>query len=366
MKSRIFCKSKLLFLLGLSCFIGPLSSCSAFFGGDEYTITDTQVTTDENGNTIVTITFSGEDIAPLTFTIPSITDGVGIESIEPTLNDDEVTLTISYTDESKEDTIITIPIIKGQDGKGISNVEFGYDEDENTTMQFFYTDGTTSEIITIKRGEDGSEGPGIKDFTVTPTGLGSNILTIYFTDDREPVTFTVSDGVSVDSIEYNSEESTDEFYILDVTFSDGRVEKISLPRPTTNSWLVGNSNPDSEQGKINDFYININTGYVFRKINDTTWEILFCMKGENESSDPLYYSITFNLSEDEHFNNSDEKRITYLVEENKNLALDYIPIPIKSNSIFDGWYESVDNPNSGKFTSFTNITRNLELFARRK
>ena len=84
MKRRFFEKSKIGLMLGLSTLLAPITSCSAFFGGDEYTITDTSITTDEEtGDTIVTITFSGDNIEPLTFRIPSVTngvDGVGIES----------------------------------------------------------------------------------------------------------------------------------------------------------------------------------------------------------------------------------------------------------------------------------------------
>ena len=103
MKRRFFEKSKIGLMLGLSTLLAPITSCSAFFGGDEYTITDTSITTDEEtGDTIVTITFSGDNIEPLTFTIPKVQNGIdgnGIASITPVLTEEgSIELTIKYTD----------------------------------------------------------------------------------------------------------------------------------------------------------------------------------------------------------------------------------------------------------------------------
>ena len=46
MKNGFFKKNKILMLFGLSMSLAPITSCSAFFGGDEFTITDTSVTKD--------------------------------------------------------------------------------------------------------------------------------------------------------------------------------------------------------------------------------------------------------------------------------------------------------------------------------
>lgn len=367
MKSRIFSKSKLLFLLGLSCFIGPLSSCSAFFGGDEYTITDTQVTTDENGDTIVTITFSGENIAPLTFTIPSVTDGVdgnGIANISSTLVDDEVTLTISYTDTTKEDTVITIPVVKGDAGKGISNVFVGSNENQDTTIQFEYTDGTTSEEITIPKGKDGV---GIDSFSIEKQG-NVTLIKIKFTDNSiEEKTIAISDGVSISNVVFNEEKSDEYNYVITFVFSDGSTTDITLNKPHATNWLNGIVDPTIEMGENGDFYLNTQSGEVFKKSNDT-WIAIFSISG-SEYENKQYYTVTFNLKDDEKF--LDENKFGNVsfgirVEEGDCLMLEEIPIVIKDGFEFAGWYASSDseNVNAGKFTNLTSVFCNINLHAR--
>ncbi len=368
MKSRIFCKSKFLFLLGLSCFIGPLSSCSAFFGGDEYTITDTKVTTDESGNTIVTITFSGEDIAPLTFTIPSVTDGVdgnGIANISSTLVDDKVTLTISYTDTTKEDTVITIPVVKGDTGKGISNVEVDSDEVGNTTLKFVYDDGTESDTITIPKGKDGT---GIKTFNVTTNGI-FNIITITFTDPSIPdQTITISNGKSIESIVYNDEASTDLSYVLTISYNDGTTEDIALERPIATKWHNGIADPEENFGQIGDYYINTSTGEIFVKENNG-WRAIFSMSNAGDDSSKEFYTVSFNLRNGETFENSGKfGNVSFgiRIEEGSYVPINEIPIPFLENSTFEGWYSSndVNNVNAGKFTNITPVFGNISLYAK--
>ena len=199
-KGFLFRKSLLAFSMMFS--LGTISSCSAFFGGDDFAITDTTIEQNENGDTIVTITFSGDNIEPLTFTIPKVQNGIdgnGIASITPVLTEEgSIELTIKYTDTTMEDTVITIPVIKGDTGVGINEVLIGSDEDGNTTIQFTYTNGTTSDLITIPKGIDGENGIGIANIDVQKTSTGLNIVTITFTDETmAPVNFTVNDGVSI-------------------------------------------------------------------------------------------------------------------------------------------------------------------------
>lgn len=366
MKSRFFTKSKLLFLLGLSCFIGPLSSCSAFFGGDEYTITDTQVTTDENGNTIVTITFSGEDIAPLTFTIPQ--QAISIDSVTSNLNNDNVTLTIKYTDSSKDDTVITIPVVKGDTGKGIENVEVGSDAEGNTTIVFAYSDGTKSDLITIPKGIDGKDGTGIQNITVNKTSTGVNEVVITFTDDTiKPLKFPINDGISIVDFYYDEATSTDDFYKIIIIFSDNSTRELELPRPQVSNWLSGTTIPSNNLGKKGDFYVNLLTGDVYTKLDGESWSYLFSIKGSGGATQSETYNVVFNLRDDEYTSELNPGSQTLVrVEEGETISLENIPVPIKDGYIFDGWYAGEDesNPNVGKFTNLTVVTSNLDLYAR--
>ena len=369
MKKR-FLLRKVLLAASIFSTIGSLSSCSAFFGGDDFTITDTKVEQNENGDTIVTITFSGDNIEPLTFTIPKVqngSDGNGISSITPVLKDGSVELTIKYTDTTMEDTVITIPIIKGDNGRGISDVLVGSDDDGNTTIQFTYTDGEQSRLITIPKGIDGENGVGIANIEVQKTSTGINIVTITFTDEKiPPATFSVNDGVSISSIEYDSENSTEETYVLVVRFSDGTFRSLKMPRPQSTIWYSGTTSPDNALGKNSDFYLNILTGDVYRK-SSNLWEFIFNMKGSGSSEQIIRHQVCFHIREDEHTDNLPGGSVSlFNVEDGKTISLESIPIPAKDGYEFAGWFASEDefNPNVGQFTNLTVVSEDLDLYAR--
>ena len=371
MKSGFLKKSKILMLFGLSMCLAPITSCSAFFGGDEFTITDTSVTTDEEtGDTIVTITFSGDNVEPLTFRIPSVVngkDGVGISNITSELRDGKVTLTIEYTDSSIQPTKISIPVQQGEDGRGISDVIIGETENGDRTILFVYTDGSQSKLITIPKGLDGQNGLGIASITNEPNDNGNITVTIYFDDPSiPPQSFEVTNGISILSVVYNEEMSDSENYALNVIFSNGNQTTIYLPRPTSTRRYSGFSEPSDDVGNQGDFYVNLNNGNTYYKLNDSTWEFVFCMKGDDSSTATKYYQVKFNLGEDEFSGDyGPNSSIIFNVQGNDYLELENIPIPIKSGFTFEGWYtSSLNNVNSGQFTDTTMVTRNFDLYAK--
>ena len=67
MNKHLFRKTKKIFLgLLLLASSVTVSSCSMFFGGDDYTISNVLKTVDEEtGDTIVTIQFENQEIEPL-------------------------------------------------------------------------------------------------------------------------------------------------------------------------------------------------------------------------------------------------------------------------------------------------------------
>lgn len=106
---------RLIAVLCASMSIGlmPLASCSFFNTDQALQIKSVTHDSDENGNVIVTITYTDEEATPTKFTIPagiSGKEGVGIASVDAVENEDKsTTLTIHYTDSSIADTIVTIP-----------------------------------------------------------------------------------------------------------------------------------------------------------------------------------------------------------------------------------------------------------------
>ena len=366
MKKNLFMKSKLVSIAGLILSLSFLSSCSAFFGGDEYTITGTSITTNEEGEQVVTISFSGE-VDPLTFTIPQPKDGVGIENVETSLNEGVLTLIISYSDDSLADTVLTIPVLKGDDGRGISNVDVGNDENGNTTIVFNYSDGTSSDLITIPKGTDGIDGVGIKDINIQARPGGLTLITISYTDESmEDDTFTLSNGTSVESVEYISDLSNDSIYVLRFTFSNGETTDVELPRPQGTRWYDGISDPNEDIGRDGDYYLNTVTGEVFRKDGNNEWEAVFSIAGTGSGSSKNYYFVRFNLAEDERF--ADEESFGSItlqtrVEEGTCLSLEEIPLVEKEGYTFAGRFTTAENNvNSAQFTDLTIVNQDINLF----
>ena len=256
-----FNKSKKL-LLSAWLLLGGLvlSSCSSFFGDSGYLITNLTTRVDEDGNTIVTITFDDEDISPVTFTIPkgiSGEPGVGIASITPKFDSEKqiVTLTITYTDETLEPTVIEVPVISGTngtDGKGITNVIVNKDEIGNTTIQFEYSDGTFSDIFTVNKGNDGV---GIESIVTNPDIENNRIEIVISYTNGDSDSFYVTNGTDGTGIKGIVAQDNGEQYIITITYSNDEVTRIPLNKPAATKWYSGNGMPSVDLGNNGDFYL---------------------------------------------------------------------------------------------------------------
>lgn len=350
-----------------------ISSCSAFFGSDTLNISSTDVKTDENGSTIVTISFTNEDKSPLTFTIPSAIngkDGVGIASVTSTLSDDKslVTIIITYTDANIEPSVITVPVYKGEDGKEIKSIIQGFDENGNTTLIFEYSDDTKSDLITINKGEDGK---GISDITINSDDKGNYELIIKYTDGTAEEPIYVTSGVGITSALYDAEKSNDENYCLTITYSDGSSEDLYIPVPVSTKWLSGNAYPSNDLGRDGDFYVIESSGAVYKKTGGS-WRYLFSIKGIGSD---LTYTVTFNLNGGKWTNgdltNPDESSIETRIIDGLtygafiDLNQDNLKCYNENTNIeFKGWWtDAVINANSGHFTNLTAVTNDLILYA---
>ena len=137
MKNRLF--KRLLLAVSALSLSYPLASCAFFDTGEGAQIKEVTPRYDEaTGNTIITITFTDEEREPVTFIVPrgiSGKDGVSIKNITSKMLSDgkSIELTISYTDSSVENTVISVPVLEG---KGVKEVLVDTDEDGNTTIQF--------------------------------------------------------------------------------------------------------------------------------------------------------------------------------------------------------------------------------------
>ena len=217
-------------LLGLSLLTlagtMSLASCGSIFKGNEgMMISNITHTLDKDGNTVITINFTDEDLEPVTFTIPkgeqgdTGMSGVDIEDVTwaPLEDGTGLEVTFSFTDEEIPDKVIEIPYATGienieattdpdtgvttvtintTDGKqtsftlnpaiGIADVQTSVDEESNAVIiTITYTGGKEPTTITIpyKNGEDGKDGKGISFITGTVVG-DQYYIDIYYDDDE--------------------------------------------------------------------------------------------------------------------------------------------------------------------------------------
>lgn len=343
--------------------IAPLTGCS-IFGDDGYTITDIQTRYDAStGNVIVMISTTSEENPLITFTIPqgiSGKDGVSIVSVDPVLNAEgtELTITIKYSDPSFPDTVITVPVINGEDGKGIKDFNVGQDKNGNVTVEIVYTDGTTDGPFIIPKGENGV---GIASIEPDYTDPDNVIVTIYYTDSSiDPTVVLIPKGVGITSITYDAEKSTDDEYVLKIQYSNGRTGSLSIPRPKSSEWHVGLNDPDIELGKDGDFYLDQLTGYVWQKKNGE-WIFILSMKG---TASAVSYNVRFFPSEGV-WSDGTHDTFTYRIGYGEYIDLEDIPTPVRDNYVFTGWFTTNDNnPNAGQFTDLTPVLKDMNLYPR--
>lgn len=355
-------------ILGISIGCFCISSCSAFFGNDTLTILNTNVETDDDGNVTVTINFAEDGKSPLIFTIPKAidgVDGVGIANVTSKLSDDKTMLTIiiTYTDEGKEPTILTVPIYNGKDGKEITHVIQDYDDFGNTTIVFEYNDGSKSETVTINKGNDGV---GIQEIQTETLTDGRIQIVVCYTDGSMSEPFYISNGIGISSVEVDN-EANEEYYILNVYYTDGTITQISLEKPKTTQWLSGTAEPNDAIGNIGDFYVLITTGSVFKKdING--WEYLFSIKGTGTD---VYCVVTFNVNGGKWVNGNLTDPNASVAD--KNFRVKYgATIDLSSNELqcynnnmeFGGWWtDSTISVNSGHFTNMSCVFNDIILYA---
>lgn len=343
----------------------PLTSCS-LFEEDGYLITDIDHRIDPiTGNVVVMISTNSEENPLITFTIPQGIpgdDGVSIENIEPTISGDgkAVIITITFVDNALPPKVITVPIVDGKDGRGIETVDLDYDENGNVIMTVFYTDGTSEAPIVIPKGEEGN---GIEHTDVDYISDPNNVIItiIYTSEDKDPTIIKIPRGRGVESIVYSETESNETTYVLVITYTDGFVDYIRIPRPKSSEWHTGVGTPKSTLGKAGDFYLDQTNGYVYQKNENGEWQFILGMLGTGTKEK---YDVKF-IPIDGYWEDGSSDTLIYKVYYGDFLELDEIPIPYRDDYEFAGWYTSSEyNPNAGQFTDLTPVLKDITLYPR--
>ena len=349
-------KILMLFILSISLLF--ITSCSAFMGSDEGLMIENIVAeyNEEDGSTKITITFTDEDEAEVTFTIPKGEQGetglagVGIESIEETENN---TLLITFTDETTKE----VPL----DLEDITNIYSTYKPNEHTTTVTIETNKNKYEFNV-------NDPLGISNITNSIDGTTGNILLeISMTDGTKkeiiiPKGEKGDTGLGIESI-VASENNLE--YILTITYTDGQTNDIVFTKPKSTIWYSGNGEPNNMSLGIfpndGDFYFDKANFrfYQYDGMFSLSWELVADLGLSGDTC-----QVTFNATANGGSIITGNNVIT--CQRGDYVALSDIPIAYKEGYKFVGWYTSKSgntNVNAERFTDLTPVLSNLTLYA---
>ena len=343
-----------------------LNACSFFRSNDNEAvgIKSINVDRDEDGNAVITISYTDKHKEPVTFTLPKGSDGEtgnGIKRIDYDQDDyGSTTVTISFTKESMDPVSFVLA-----PGKSISDVKFDTDEEGNTLIIFVDSEGNELAPITVFKGDTGEKGNGI--WYIDPSldeTTGSTTLKIYFTDiDPEDPdgghTYTevvLPSGRGISTI-ISRKEGT--HYYLTIQYSDGTVEDVVFDAPPT--WTLGKSAPDPDYGFTGDYYFDGQHSVIYHKESNGWIPIV------NFTSAETKYSVTFNLN-GEGATYSDPKQQTVFPDVVRGSTFYSmhlrVPYPHRDGFVFNGWTTSPSpDITYGYFNDLTPILSDMVLYA---
>lgn len=348
-------KSRRLALAGLSR-RRPLTGCSFLRGGNKVNQIE-EVTTRilDDGNTLVTITFTGTKKDPVTFILPcgeKGKDGNGISKVEPVRDEEgNITVTITFTDSSVKPVSFVVKA-----GRSIIGYETEKDKETgDILLTFTYSDGTKSDPVRIPKGEKGDEGRGIKDRKCEQTENGGQKVTITFTDDTTKE-FVLAPGKGISSVTSGTDENGE--WVLQLYYTDGNSEIVAFSAP--NTWLSGNGAPTSDSGNVGDFYFDLENLVRYQK-NQSGWKVIANFKDKLSAT----YTVEFRTNGGQLASSAAQSKVQ--IERGHTFFSDNLTVPlaVKQGYTFDGWY-TTKNPDpaiSGRFTDLTSVYSDRTLYA---
>ena len=355
----------------LLCFLSlGIVSCSSFAKDtDEFLKIESFEVKEIDGENKLVISYVDEEKEDTIITIPKSEEANGIASVTSTQSDDKKStiITIKYTQEGIDDSIITVP-------NGVSVEKIYYDtKDGVTKMYVSYSNGKVDEFPIIK-GEDGKNGIGIKkiEHLVNPD-LSVSIKIIYDTDPETNYSLTIpapqkgenGKGISAMGVNDNGKE-----YVINVTYSDGTSESFPLAKPEVSTWHKVSSKPGDDFGRDGDFAFDESNKVIYSKTGGKWGEPIV-----DFATTVVKCSITFDLNDKNDGGPSAkmpsaDMPLTYTAIKGTYFSTTgngnpkTIPVPTRDGYTFRGWYlEPYPNPTNAPFTDMTVIVDNLELVA---
>lgn len=360
-------------ILTFLCFIfmtfGMFTGCSGFVMDDESLII-TSITSEvlEDGRTMVVITYADEEIQPAIFYIlkgetgEQGEEGNGIKEITHELDErtNTITVTITFTDPSIDPVTFEL-----SNGVSIKSLEEIVDEETGeVSFVLHYTDGTSSEPISVPKGENGKDGSMIVAYRQTVNEDGSVTLQFAFSTGEVytcdiPAPQKGEDGRGIVAIVGTTDEL---YYYVTFTYNDETTETIKFDKPVPNTWHTGIGTPSNSLGNNGDFYFDTSRKDIYTKMDGEWIKIVDFEDSETK------YTVEFDLnSEDASFPDGYGYSNYYLIKSGYNFASSgyLVPIPVRIGYTFEGWY-TTPNPTvvNGAFTDLTHVSSDMKLFAK--
>lgn len=362
-------KKKLLGMLGFaSMSLGLLSGCGFVVEEEPLSIAGITSKVLEDGQTMVVITYTDEEIPPTIFYLPKGQDGqigkdgTGIVSFEYQKdNYGNYDVEIKFTD----DTIEPVKL-KLTNGVSIANIGTKVNEETGETeMIIYYSDGTSSEPLVLPKGDKGIDGVGIVDFKQSEIAEDGSSKLIFSMSDGTEYTCDIpapEKGVDGKGIAAIVSSQTDTEYVLIVTYTDNSTPQvIRFDKPSR--WMFGSTSPDDlNDGKDGDFYYDTSKNTIYIKI-EGRWVV------QTDFDDVgAIYSVSFNLNADDAiFLPGYGYQSQYLISGGHTFESSDkdIPIPYRQGYTFVGWYTSA-TPSvvHGAFTDLTPVINDMTLYAK--
>lgn len=360
-------------ILTFLCFIfmvfGMFTGCSGFVVEDEsLIITSINSQVLDDGRTMVIITYADEEIEPAIFYIPKGDTGIqgeegnGIKEITHELDErtNKITVTITFTDPSIDPVVFTL-----ENGVSIKSLEEIVNEETGeVAFIIHYTNGTSSEPITVPKGKDGKNGSMIIGYEQTVNDDGSVTLLFIFSTGETytcdiPAPQKGDQGRGIVAIVGTTDEV---YYYVTFMYSDDTSETIKFDKPVPSTWLAGAGTPSSSLGKDGDFYFDTSRKDIYSKINGEWVRIIDFDDSETK------FTVEFNLNAEDAFLPEGYGYSNYYsISSGENFAASgtLVPIPQRIGYTFEGWY-TTPNPTvvNGKFTDLTPVMSNMKLYAK--
>ena len=318
-------------------------------------------TQDEQEGIMIIIDYVGDEFPDSVFFVPNGEqgkEGNGISDVNAELTPDggHVTITVNYTDKTRESSVFTFE-------NSVFPTDFTCELDEETgdyNLSITLSNGKKSDF-TLHNGVDGDTIENISTRYDEATGRTYIVITMSSPDSEEPIVreFLMPEGaqgdqgvgireIHVDNFRTNNDPSN--IYLV-VTLTDGTELTTTIPK--VNNWSVGSGAPAPGAGKYGDFYFDKDNYIIYYK-ELTAWTVIMDLSSKQSNIHYVHFKVgdteikTETINHGEYFHGKKQ-----------------IPTATRPGYIFQGWYTTNEDGeidvNSGHFTDLTPVFSDLEL-----